>query len=269
MRILSLLSAASLLLAVFACSGGAASGSKATITADGSTALQPLVSAAAQDYMAKYPNVDIAVKGGGSAVGLTDAMNHAVDIGDSDVAGTDTDLVDHEVAIVAFTVVHGPNVGVESLTKAQIAGIFGGTIKNWKQVGGADQAVLLVNRPLGSGTRRVFTTYIMSGKDPAQIGATIDSSEDVARQVKNRPGAISYVGLSYAQKFNVPTIAIDGVAPTIANMRDGKYGFWSYEHMYTSKESAPQAEAFINYVRSDDGAIDQLGFIPIEDFAKR
>jgi phosphate transport system substrate-binding protein len=177
-------------------------------------------------------------------------------------------LIDHQVATVAFAIVHGPNAGVESLTKAQIAGIFSNKYKNWKEVGGHDQPILVVNRPLGSGTRKVFTMQIMDGKEPSQIGAVVDSSEELAKSVKNQPGAIAYVGVSYASKYNVPTIAIGGVTPTVANMRSGKYTFWTYEHMYTSSQSASESEAFIKFVQSDDVAIEQLGFIAIKDVAK-
>jgi phosphate transport system substrate-binding protein len=252
--------------AVAAC--GTASGSKTTITVAGSTALQPLVEAAAAEYMAAHPGVQVEVDGGGSGKGVFEVTNHTVDIGDSDVPAKAPELDDHQVATVAFALVHGPNVGVESLTKAQIAGIFSHAYTNWKQVGGHDQAILVVNRPLGSGTRQSFTTLIMDGKEPAQVGAVVDSSEALAKGVKNQAGAIGYVAASYAAKFTAPIIAIAGARPTIADIRNGTYRFWTYEHMYTSSQSSPESQDFIKYVQSDDGAIDRLGFIAIKDVAK-
>ena len=55
-------------------SGSAASGKKAlsgTITAVGSTALQPLCEAAAEQFMQENPGVQITVQGGGSGQGIT------------------------------------------------------------------------------------------------------------------------------------------------------------------------------------------------------
>ena len=253
-------------LAVVACSGSSNSGAT-TITVDGSTALQPLIAQAAADYQAKHPEVTVTVAGGGSGKGLEDVAANAVDVGASDVEARNPDLVDHQVAVTAFAVVHGPNTGIESLTKAQIAGIFNGKIANWKQLGGHDQAVAVINRPLGSGTRKVFTDYIMGGQEAAAKGTIEESSEKVAQSVKNTPGAISYVGAGYAAKYNVPAIAIAGVKPTIDNVRNKTYGFWAYEHMYTSAKSAPGAEAFIDFVESDDAVIDRLGFYSIKDVA--
>src|SRR5262245_49455645 len=56
-----------------------------TIRVDGSTALLPLVTKAAQAFEKQNPRVHIAVSGGGSFTGLNDVYNHKVHIGDSDV----------------------------------------------------------------------------------------------------------------------------------------------------------------------------------------
>lgn len=267
MQFVRTLGALFVLCAIVACSGNAGN-APTTLTVDGSTALQPLVTQAAADYAAKHPEVTIDVKGGGSAKGIFDVSSHSVDIGDSDVDAAAADLTDHQVAVVAFAVVHGPNAGVESLTIPQIASIFNGKVTNWKQLGGHDQPIAVVNRPLGSGTRRVFSTVFMGGREPSNVGTIIDSSEQVSAKVKNTAGAVSYVGLSYATKYNLPMIAVGGVVASIPNIRNRSYGFWSYEHMYTTAKSSPAAEAFIDYVRSDDAIIDKLGFIAIKDVAK-
>jgi phosphate transport system substrate-binding protein len=255
-------------LALSACSGSSGGPSQTTVTVDGSTALQPLVTQAAIDYMAKHPDVKIDIKGGGSAKGIFDASAHSVDIGDSDVDAAVPDLTDHQVAVAAFAIVSGPNTGVKSLSTSQISEIFTGKVTNWSQVGGRDQKIAVFNRPLGSGTRKVFSTVFLGGREPDNKGEILQTSEAVAQKVKNTPGSISYVALSYATKFNVPPVDVAGVTPSVANIHAKKYPFWSYEHMYTTSKSSPAAGAFIDYVRSDDGAIDSLGFIAIKDVAR-
>ena len=103
---------------------------------------------------------------------------------------------------------------------------------------------------------------------PARGRTTIAHTVAPSGVGTDTPGSISYVALSYATKFNVPPVDVAGVTPSVANIHAKKYPFWSYEHMYTTSKSSPAAGAFIDYVRSDDGAIDSLGFIAIKDVAR-
>ena len=101
--------------------------------AAGSTALQPLVTAAAETYQAQHSDVKISVTGGGSKTGLSLVGNKAVDLGNSDIlAPAGSALVDHKVAVVGFSVIVNPASGVTNLTKKQVQDIFSGKVSNWK-----------------------------------------------------------------------------------------------------------------------------------------
>lgn len=234
-----------------------------SIAAAGSTALLPLVKQAAQDYQTKYPDINVSVSGGGSRVGITQAAQKGVDIGDSDIlAPGEPSLVDHKVAVATFAIVANPAAGVKNLTTAQARAIFSGKTTNFKQVGGIDQAITIINRPRSSGTRAVFVAKVMGGVEPMEAG-TQDSSGTVASMVSTTPGAISYVSTSYVRGGNVAALSLDGVAPTVANVTSGKYTFWSYEHMFTNGPPSKQVAAFIAYVQNDSVALAKLGFIPV------
>ena len=154
--------AAGLILPIAACSGGNQNSSSNTSTTQsssaaappgsttiaGSTALLPLVKQAAVDYQTQHPDAKISVSGGGSMTGITQAAQKGVDIGDSDVAAPNQPgLVDHQVAVVAFGVVVNPQANVKNLTTKQIRDIFSGKVKNWSEVGGANQEITIINRP--------------------------------------------------------------------------------------------------------------------------
>lgn len=271
--------AALLFLPLAACGGGgnsksnaSASGSPAAapagapgnISVAGSTAMLPLVKQAAVDYQSKHPDVKISVSGGGSRVGLTQAAQKAVDIGDSDIPPVnEPGLVDHQVAVVTFGIVVNPKSGVKNLTTQQIRGIFSGSITNFKQAGGTDQQITVINRPRSSGTRAVFVKNILAGTEPTENGLTQDSSGTVATMVGQTPGAISYVAMNYVRSGQLQAVSIDGVAPSDANVQSGKYKYWSYEHMYTNGQPAAQVADFINYVKTDNALLKQLGFLPV------
>ncbi|MDQ6930443.1 MAG: phosphate ABC transporter substrate-binding protein [Candidatus Eremiobacteraeota bacterium] len=261
---LSLFLAAAFLAACSNNANGSATGSNGAVNVSGSTALLPLVKQAAQRYQAEHSDVKISVSGGGSRVGLTQAMEKAVDIGDSDIppGKEQTALLDHKVAVVSFAVVTNPSAGVKNLSKKQIADIFTGKITDWKQVGGSGGKITIINRPKSSGTRAVFVSVVLGNQQPTAEGLTQDSSGTVVTTVGQTPGAVSYVSTGYLKNANVTSVGIGGVQPTDANVMSGRYPFWSYEHMVTYGEPNKAAADFIDYVSKDRADLKQLGFLP-------
>ena len=248
---------------------------KGSILAPGSTALQPLVEQVAEKFMDANKGIDIQVQGGGSGTGLTQVAEKQVDIGNSDVFAEeklkDADaekakaLVDHQVAVVAIATVTNPAAGVESLTKQQLVDIFTGKVKNWKEVGGADQKIQIINRPGSSGTRATFEKFALGTKtEDIQGSIQEDSSGTVKKMIGETPGAIGYLALSYLDT-SVKTLKYDGVEPSVDNVIDGKYPVWAYEHMYTNGEPTETVKAFLDYFLTDEvqtGDVVTLGYIP-------
>ena len=258
-----------LIAALAACSNGGGSsnsaGTSGEITIAGSTALLPLVKQAAQDYQAAHPDVKISVAGGGSRVGLTQAEQKGVSIGDSDIppGPSQSDLTDHKIAAVVFAVVANPSAGVRVLTKKQIQAIFSGKVTNWNEVGGKDGKITVINRARSSGTRAVFVSTLMTGAQPTENALTDDSSGTVVATTAQTPGAVTYVATAYLKGKNLVAIAIDGAPPSDTAVISGKYPFWSFEHMVTSGEPQKDVAAFIDYVAADKPLLKQLGFLPV------
>ncbi|GKU25284.1 phosphate ABC transporter substrate-binding protein [Clostridium folliculivorans] len=259
--------------------GSAIAGS---ITISGSTALKPLIDKAGENFQAKNKDAQINSQGGGSGTGLTQVLQGAVEIGDSDVPAADklkseeaSQLVDHQVVALGFAVTVSKDVPVTNLTKAQIADIFSGKVTNWKAIDGkTDLPITVVHRPASSGTRATFMKTVLDGKKDVEndkIGVVQDANGSVKTALESTKGSISYVALSYllddeAKKSLVP-VSIEGVQPTKENITTGKYIFWSWEHMYTKGEAKDLAKAFIDYITSADNkkAVEDLGFISVGD----
>lgn len=235
-----------------------------TITVAGSTALLPLVKDAAGLYQQAHPAVKISVSGGGSGTGINQAAAKAIQIGDSDItAPTHPELTDNRVAVIGFSVVINQDVKIKSLTKAQIQGIFTGKTTNWKEVGGPDQKIVIVNRPRSSGTRAVFIKTIMNGTPVDESGLTEDATGTVVSVVKQTPGAVSYAAFSGTHGQGLNEVEVDGIAPTDANVISGKYPFWSYEHMFTYGPAKGDIENFITYVATRTDLLKKNGYIQI------
>ena len=140
-----------------------------TVTAAGSSALLPLAQAAAESFMDANPDCSVVVNGGGSGEGLKQVSQGAVDIGNSDVeaekkldAAAAKALTDHQVCTITMAPVVNAALGVKNLTTDQLVSIFTGKTTNWKDVGGPDEAIMLVTRPSSSGTRALFKTWALN-----------------------------------------------------------------------------------------------------------
>lgn len=241
-----------------------------SITAVGSSALQPLVEEAANQYMNNNQGATINVQGGGSGTGLSQISEGAVDIGNSDIFAEEKDgidaskIVDHKVAVVGMGPVVNKEVGVDGLSKQQLIDIFTGKVKNWKEVGGKDQEVVVINRAEGSGTRAVFEKQALDGAATIQAQEQ-DSSGTVQKIVSETPGAISYLAFSY---FNdsIKALKVDEVEPTEANVETNDWTIWAYEHMYTNGEPKGLTKEFLDFMLGDEiqsSLIAELGYIPV------
>jgi phosphate transport system substrate-binding protein len=248
----------------------------ATVRVSGSSALQPLVNAAKEQFETKNKNISVEVSAGGSKKGLADIASGAVQIGDSDIFAPDDikgQLVDHKVAVVGFAAManKGPfDDKLTALSMPEMANIFMGKTTNWKDVGGgASQPIVVINRAPNSGTRAVFGNIVLGG-DKFVESETEDNSGALVAKLKQTKGAITYMALSFADpELRVFSLKTDGgaVDATPASITGGQYPIWSYEHMYTKGEPTGATKQFIDYMLSPDFQEKVLpnvkGFIPV------
>jgi phosphate transport system substrate-binding protein len=248
-----------------------------SITAGGSTALQPLIEQAADAYQTACPGATVQVQGGGSGTGLNQVSAGAFQIGDSDVKAEEkldatgaAELVDHVVVKQGWIMVVNKDVtGVTNLSTDQAKKVWTGEVTNWKEVGGNDQKIVLIIRPASSGTRATFKKIVLGGANEA-AGAAVqeDSNGAVTTAVESTPGATSVIGFAYYQdnKDKLTGLQLDGVAASLDNMVNGTYKLSADGHMYTKGAATGLTKAFIDYILSPDvqnGLVKQLNYAPV------
>ena len=254
-----------------------------SITAAGSTALQPLADDAQKLFIKDNTGATISVQGGGSGAGLTQIASKTIDIGMSDLDAADklkpeqlTGLVDHQVCVVGFAAIINSSVTLKDISKADLIKVFTGKVKNWKEIGGNDQTIVIINRAATSGTRAMFKKYGLDGAaETTGTALTSDSSGAVKTSVQSTAGSISYLASSYllakdAKLDGITVLSLDKNEFTKDNIISGKYPVWSYEHMYTNgtPDKTSLTQGFIDYLMKSDAAkklITDGGYIAIGD----
>ena len=248
------------------------SGLKGSITMNGSTSMEKLSNSLAEVFMQKYPNVLVTAQFTGSSAGVEAVANKTVDIGNSSRAlkqsEIDKGVVENVVALDGIAVITHSSNPVSDLTLDQLRGIYDGTIKNWREVGGDNMGIVVIGREAGSGTRAAFEE-IMDLKDKAIYSQEIDSTGAVVGKVEVAPGSIGYVSLDVLHNSTAKPLKIEGLDPTTENIKSGAYMLSRPFVMATNGEISEQkteVQELFNFLNSEEGKqlIERVGLVSLD-----
>jgi phosphate transport system substrate-binding protein len=244
-----------------------------TLLVSGSTTVLPVAQLTAEAFMAENPDVDLQISGGGSSVGIQAVGGGTADIGmaSRDLKDSEKeaypDLVGHVVALDGIVIIVNPENSAGSLTLDEVRGIYNGTYRNWNELGGPDQEIVVTGRDSASGTREFFHEAVMKKEDFVETQLEKNSNGAVKQTVAQTPGAIGYVGLGYIDA-SVKALPIDAgsgpVEPTIENIEDGTYPIARELFMFTRGEPTGLAAEYLSFISSPEGQqiIRDAGFVP-------
>lgn len=242
-----------------------------TISLAGSTSMEKLANAVAESFMEKYPNVTVTAEFTGSSAGIESLLAGSVDIGDASRALKDSEkeagAVENIVAIDGIAVVTDTENSVADLTKDQLISIYTGQTTNWSELGGDDEAIVVIGREAGSGTRGAFEE-LLDIADQCVYANELDSTGAVMAKVASTPGAIGYVSLDVVDD-TVKAFSLEGVEATADNIKAGNYFLSRPFVMATKGEVSEQndlVKALFDYLSSDEGkaVISGVGLITVD-----
>lgn len=239
-----------------------------TISLAGSTSMEKLCEAMSESFMEKYPGITVTVEYTGSGAGLESLASGSVDIGDASRSLKDEEKaagsVENIVAIDGIAVIEDKDNGVTNVSAEDLAKIYKGEVKNWSELGGKDEAIVVIGREAGSGTRDAFEE-LLDIADSCAYAQELDSTGAVLAKVASTPGAIGYVSLDVVDD-TVTAVSIDGTEPTEEQILAGNYLLSRPFVMATKGEISEQndlVKTWFDYIASEDGknVIKQVGLI--------
>lgn len=243
---------------------------KGTIRIAGGTAHIPVMKEAAARIMAHNRSIHISIAGGGSGVGIKQAGEGLVDIGNSGRKAKDEEVALYGLkmfkwAVDGVAIVVNPTNKVRALSQIQVAAIFSGSITNWKEMGGDDRKINLYTRDNASGTRAVFWKKALNKGKIAKNANFVVSNGAMKATISQDTYGIGYVSVGHIDD-SIAAVTFNGIQPNLANVQSGKYPIARGLYSNTKGEPTGLVKKFIDYLFSEEGQkiVTQKGFVPVK-----
>lgn len=269
-KIFGILMACVLCLGLTACGGSSDEGGSVSgkVSLNGSTSMEKFVNALSESIKEEYPELQLEAQFTGTSAGLEALSSGSADIGNASRALSDEEkgkgIVENIVAIDGIATITNKSNKVTDLTTDQLKKIYTGEIKNWKELGGDDQAIVVIGRESGSGTRSAFEE-LLEIENQCQYAQELNETGAVLAKVAETKGAIGYVSLDVIDD-TVTAMKLNGVEASEKTIKDGSYTLQRPFVMATKgsiDEQDEKVKAVFEFIESDAGqeVIKKVGLI--------
>ncbi|HSA84812.1 MAG TPA: phosphate ABC transporter substrate-binding protein [Nitrospira sp.] len=240
----------------------------------GASTLAPLIAEIGKRFETLHPGVRVDVQTGGSSRGVADARQGLADIGmvSRAVKDEEKDLHAFPVARDGVGIILHKENPVQALTDAQVVAIYTGKITNWKDAGGKDAPITVVNKAEGRSTLEVFLHYFKMKNSEVKAQVVIGDNEQGVKTVAGNRHAIGYVSIGtaeYDESQGVPIklLSVGGVAASTETVRNGTFPLSRPLHIVTRTPPVGLTKVFIEYAQSKavHDIITQQYFVPLVD----
>jgi phosphate transport system substrate-binding protein len=254
---MKLLSRFALCLFVF-CTTLAADAADNKLVLTGSSTIAPLALEIGKRFEKNNPGVRIDVQSGGSSRGINDARSGVADIGMVSRAlnPDEKDLIGHLIARDGVCIILHRDNPVPTLTDEQIKAIYTGKITNWKDVGGRDSRITVVNKAEGRSTLELFLHYFALKNNQIKAHVVIGDNQQGIKTVAGNPGSIGYVSVGTAEfeagnGTPLRLLAMNNIAATDENVRNGSFPLARTLNLVTKETPTGLAKRFIEFAQSE------------------
>ncbi|MEH1812610.1 MAG: phosphate ABC transporter substrate-binding protein [Nostoc sp.] len=224
----------------------------------GSSTIAPLAAEIGKRFESQHPGARVDVQSGGSSRGVSDARQGVANVGMVSRAllkPEENDLKAFSIARDGVTVILHKDNPVKSLNNKQVVDIYTGKVTNWKQVGGTDGAITVVNKAEGRSTLELFTHYFKLKNTDIKAQVVIGDNQQGIKTVAGNPNAIGYVSIGSAENSAANGVAIkllpvNGIAATTANVQNGTFPISRPLNLVTKTQPQGLTKAFLDFAQS-------------------
>lgn len=246
-----------------------------SLVINGSTTVLPIAQKVSEAYMQQNPDVKISISGGGSGEGIKALVD-----GTTDIANSSRFMKDEEVKLamgrniypVPFAIAYDcivpvihPTNNLSNITTEQLKNIYMGSVRNWKEIGGADGPIVVISRDTSSGTYEVWEEKVMNKERVSPRALLQASSGAIVQAVSKNKNAIGYIGIGYINK-DVKPLSVNGIKGSIETTLSGTYPISRPLYMFTPGWPKGDTLNFINFVLNPDKGqkyVSEAGFVPL------
>lgn len=229
------------------------------LTLTGSSTVAPLASEMAKRYESKHLGVRIDVQMGGSSRGISDARMGLADIGmvSRALKPTEQDLKPFLIAMDGIGIILHKSNTVSQLSDAQIIDIYTGNIRNWRQVGGSDLPITVVNKAEGRSTLELFLHHFSLKNSQIKAQVVIGDNQQGIKTVAGNPGAIGYVSIGTAEYEEtrgtpIKLLPMSGEPATVEAVAKGRYPLSRQLNLVVKSSPTGLAKDFIAFAQSPE-----------------
>lgn len=241
----------------------------------GSSTIAPIVEEVSRLYEKDYPGALIDVQTGGSTRGIVDIRNASSDIGMVSRALKDTekDVLGYKIGLDGIGVIVHHTNKVSSINSAQLLDIYLGKITNWKEIGGDDAKIVVVNKAEGRSTLELFCHFLKIKNSDIRAHIVIGDNEQGVKTVLAQKYSIGYVSIGTAEvsisaALPLKLLKLDDVVASTETVKDGSYPLSRELNLVTGLKPKKEVLDIINYVISKKEIINGLGFVALENIKK-
>jgi phosphate transport system substrate-binding protein len=246
-----------------------------SLVINGSTTVLPIAQKVSEAYMQQNPDVKISISGGGSGEGIKALVD-----GTTDIANSSRFMKDEEVKLamgkniypVPFAIAYDcivpvihPTNNMSNITMEQLKSIYMGTVRNWKEIGGADGPIVVISRDTSSGTYEVWEEKVMNKERVFPRALLQASSGAIVQAVSKNKNAIGYIGIGYINK-DIKPLSVNGIKGSVETTLSGAYPISRPLYMFTAGWPKGDILNFINFVLNPGKGqkyVSDAGFVPL------